>query len=63
MPDNRRTAIINAGDVRDLIRAMKADQPMTVELMDGTRIELVGGDPRTEAIGLEHSDAEDLLTA
>lgn len=62
MPDKRGTAILNAGDVRDLIRAMKADEPMTVELMDGTKIELIGGDPRTEEIGREHSDAEDLPT-
>jgi hypothetical protein len=58
--NRNRTAVVDAEDVRDLIRAMKTDVPSVITLLDGSMIELVGGDPATEEIGPEYSGAGDL---
>ncbi|MDJ0463080.1 hypothetical protein [Streptomyces sp. H27-C3] len=60
MPDKSKTLIVNAGDVRDLVRHMRQDIPFTLRLMDGTEIELVAGDPQSDTIGREHSDVDEI---
>lgn len=60
MTNMRKILIVNAGDVRDLIRHMRDGISFPLRLTDGTEIELVGGDPQTGEIGREFSQANEL---
>lgn len=61
MADERKTyrAIVNAGDVFDLWRAMRFDTPYTVTLTNGDKVELVAGNPSGDQIGAQYAQMDE----
>jgi hypothetical protein len=60
LPRRKARLVINAGDVYDIVEAMKNDLPFPLRLADGTEIDVVAGDPRTGRIGREHAAMDEL---
>lgn len=52
--------IINAGEIRDMWNSFKFDTPYPMRLTDGTKIEVVAGDPQFEKIGKAYADLDEI---
>lgn len=48
--------VVDAGDIRDLVAHLKQGIPYPMELADGTRIEVVGGDPASKELDEPEKD-------
>lgn len=48
--------VVDAGEIRDLVAHLKQGIPYSMELADGTRIEVVGGDPATKELDEPEKD-------
>lgn len=48
--------IMDAGEIRDLVAHLKQGLPYSMELTDGTRVDVVGGDPQSKELDEPDSD-------